>query len=94
MRQRVNRVVSRRPRWHTAVNDTMNVVEVSKSLEDGVRDLGDDLNIDGADAFIDPIEGTLVHELHADANVGIRQECAVERDDVSRVTVVHDLQFA
>ena len=76
------------------MNDTMNVVEVSESFEHGMRDFGDDLDIDGADAFINPIKGTLVHELHADANVGIRQERAVERDDVSRVTVVHDLQFA
>jgi len=90
----VNCVVSRKPRRHTAVNDTMNVVEVSESFEHGVRNFGDDLDIDGADAFINPIKGTLVHELHTDANVGIRQERAVERDDVSRVTVVHDLQFA
>lgn len=90
----VNCVVSGKPRRHTAMNDTMNVVEVSESFEHSERDFGDDLGIDGADAFINPIKGTLVHELHADANVGIRQERAVERDDVSRVTVVHDLQFA
>jgi hypothetical protein len=76
------------------MDDTMNVVEVSESFEHGVRDFGDDLDIDGTDAFINPIKGTLVHELHADANIGIRQERAVERDDVSGVTVVHDLQFS
>lgn len=72
----------------------MNVVEVSESFEHGVRDSGNNLNIDGTDAFINPIKGTLVHELHADANIRIRQERAVEGDDVFRVTVVHDLQFA
>ena len=72
----------------------MNVVEVSESLEHGMRDFGNDLDIDGTDSLINPIKGTLVHELHAVANIGIRQERAVERDDISGVTVVHNLQFA
>jgi hypothetical protein len=76
------------------MNDTVNVIEICESFEYGVCDLGDDLDVDGADAFIYPIKGTLIHKLHADTNVRIRQEGAVERNDVSRVTVVHDVKFA
>ena len=76
------------------MDDTVNVVEVSESFEHGMGDLGNDLYVDWADAFVNPIKGTLIHELHADANIGVRQERAVERNDVFRVTVVHDLQLA
>jgi hypothetical protein len=54
------------------MNDTVDVVEVCESFEYGMRDLGDDLDVDWANALVNPIKGTLVHELHADANVRIR----------------------
>ena len=76
------------------MNDTMDIVQICESFEYGVRDLGDYLDVDGTDAFIYPIKGTLIHKLHADANVRIRQESAVERDDVSRVAIVHDVKLA
>lgn len=90
----VNRVTVKKPRRHTAVNDAVNVVEIGETFEYCMRNLGDDLEVDRADAFIDPIKGTFIHKLHADANVWIRQESAVERDDVIRVTVMHDMKLA
>lgn len=76
------------------MNDTVNVIEIRESFKHGVCNLGDDLDVDGADAFIDPIKGTLIHKLHADTDVRIRQKGTVERNDVSRVTVVHDVKLA
>ena len=73
------------------MNDTVNVIEVSESLEHRICDLSDHLNINGAYLFVNPIKGSLVHELHTDADVRIRQKRAVEGNDVFRVTVVHDL---
>ncbi len=73
--------------------DPVSVVEVGEAFEYSMCNLGDDLDIDWADTFINSIEGALVHELHADANVRIGQKRAEERDDVFRVTVVHDLQL-
>ena len=75
----------------TTMDDTVSVVEVSESFEHGMCDLGDNLDINGAYLLINPIEGTLVHKLHTNADVRIRQKRAVERNDISRVTVVHDL---
>src|SRR6266850_3419354 len=76
------------------MNDTVNVIEIRESFKHGVCNLGNDLDVDGADAFVYPIKGTLIHKLHADTNVRIRQEGTVERNDVSRVTVVHDVKLA
>jgi hypothetical protein len=64
------------------VNDAVNIIEISESLEHGMRNPGDNLDVDRTNALIDPIKGTLVHELHADANVRIGQERAVERYDI------------
>ena len=73
------------------MDDTVSVIEVSEPFEHGMCDLGDNLNINGAYLLVNPIEGTLVHELHTNTDVRIRQKRAVEGNDVSRVTVVHDL---
>ena len=76
------------------MNDTVNVIEVCEAFEDGQCDLGYDFDIDRAYPLVDTIERTLVHKLHTDADIGVGQERAVKRDDVVRVTVMHDLQFA
>lgn len=92
MRHPVNRTASETGRnVRTAMNDTVCVVEVSESFEHGKCDLSDNLNINGAYLFINPIERTLVHELHANTDVRVRQKRAVEGNDIFRVTVVHDL---
>jgi hypothetical protein len=53
------------------VYNPVSVVEVGEAFEHSMCNLGDDLDIDWADTFINSIEGALVHELHADANVRI-----------------------
>ena len=53
------------------MNDTVNVVEVGESLETSMGYLGNYFNVDGAYLFVNPVEGTLVHELHTDAYVRI-----------------------
>jgi len=78
----------------TAMNDTVSVIEVSESFEHGTCDLSDDLNINGAYLLVNPIKGTLVHELHANADIWIRKKCAIERDNVWRVAIMHNVKFA
>ena len=78
----------------TTVDDTVDVVQIREALEHGESDLGDHLDVDGADLFVYAVERALVHELHADADVGVGEERAVEGDDVLGVAVVHDLQLA
>ena len=56
---------------HTTMNDTVDVIEVSESLETSMCHLGNYFDIDGAYLFVNPIKGTLVHELHTDAYVRI-----------------------
>jgi len=71
------------------MNVTVSVKEVSESFEHGMCDLSDNLYINGA-LLVNPIKGTLVHELHTNTDVRIRQKRAVE-GNVSRVTVMHDI---
>ena len=73
------------------MNDPVDVVEVGKPLEHRMCDPSDNLNVNRTDFFVNPIKGTLVHELHADADVGIRKECAEERNDVFRMAIMHDV---
>src|SRR5882762_6034147 len=52
-----------------------------KSLR-GLGDHGDHIDVDGAYALVDFIKRALVHELHADADARVRQECTVKRDNI------------
>ena len=76
------------------MDDTVNVIEVCEAFEDSKCDLGYDLDIDRAYPLVDTVERTLVHKLHANADVGIGQERAVKRDDILRMTIMHYLQLA
>ena len=78
----------------TTVDNPMHVVQVCEALQHRVCDFTDHLNVDRPDFLVNAIQGALVHELHAYADVGVRDKRAVEGDNVLRVTVVHDLQFA
>jgi hypothetical protein len=44
--------------------------------------------------FVHAIEATLVHEFHADADVGLGHKCTIERNDVRGTAVVHYLKLA
>lgn len=55
--------------------------------------MSDNLDINGSDLLIDTIERALVHVLHANTDVWIRQERAKERDDIWGVAVMHDVQL-
>ena len=76
------------------MNDTVNIIEICEAFKDSKCDLGYNLDIDRAYPLVDTVERTLVHKLHANADVGIGQKRAVKRDDVLRVAIMHDLQFA
>lgn len=42
----------------------------------------DDIDVNCSNFFVDSIEGTLVHEFHADANIRFGEERAKTRYDV------------
>ena len=66
----------------TTVDDTVDIVQVGEALKDSERYLPNDIDINGSDLLVDTVEGALIHELHADADVRVGDEGAVERDDV------------
>ena len=80
--------------YSTSVNYLMNIVEISQAFQDAPGNHCDDVDVDGTKFFVDAIEGTLIHELHADADIGVGNERAVEGDDVVRMAVVHDLELS
>jgi hypothetical protein len=53
------------------VNDTVNIIEICEAFEDGMRDISYDLDVDRAYPLVNTVERTLVHKLHADADVGV-----------------------
>lgn len=79
---------------HTAMDDAMDIIQIRQAFQHGESDLTDNINVDSANLLVDTIQGALVHEFHAYADVGICEECPVERDDVFRMAVVHYLEFA
>jgi hypothetical protein len=78
----------------TSVDDAMDVIEINQALQHCVSDPGDDIDWDGPLPLVYSIQGSLVHELHADADVGIGYECSIERNDVLRMAIMHELKFA
>jgi hypothetical protein len=72
----------------------MNVVQVRQPLQHSQCDLTHNVDVDGSNLLVNPVQRTLIHKLHADADIGVRDECAVKRDDVWRIAVMHDLQFS
>jgi len=53
------------------VSDPTNIVQVLQPLQHGQCGLPNDININGSNLLVDPAKQPLVHELHADADVGI-----------------------
>ena len=47
-----------------------------------MSDHADDVDVDGSNLFVNPIERALVHEFHADTNVRFGNEGAKTRYDV------------
>ena len=75
----------------TTMNNPMHIIQIRQALEHRQRDLAHNINLNRANLLVYPVQRALVHELHADADVGVRYERAVERDDALRFTVVHNL---
>ena len=69
-------------RLRTAMDYPVHVVQVGEPLEHCQRDLSDHVDVDGANLLVNAVQRALVHVLHADADVRIRYESAVEGDDV------------
>lgn len=76
------------------MDDPVNVVQICQPLQNGQSNVPNNVDINGSNIFVNAVQGTLVHELHAYTDIGVRYVRAVERDDVSGITIVHDLQFA
>ena len=66
----------------TTMDDAMDVVKVCEALQHGESNLAHNANIDRTMLLVDPIEGSLVHELHANADVWVGNEGTIERDDM------------
>ena len=77
----------------TSVNDPMDIVQVHQPLQHGQRDIPHDVDVDGSNLLVNPVQRALVHKFHVNAGVGIRDERAVKRNDVRRIAIVHDLKF-
>ena len=48
-----------------------------------------DVNGDGINLLVDPVQRSLIYKLHANANARVRDERAIQRNDARRVSVVH-----
>lgn len=69
----------------------MLVTQVPLSLKDRDGDLANHLHVDGPNALVYRVEGTLVHELHPQAYIRLCEIRAVGRNDEGRVAVANDL---
>jgi len=77
----------------TTVNDAVGIIKVRQTLKYGQSNLAHNIDINRTYFLVNPIQRSLIHKLHADADIRVRKECAVERDDILGSAVVHDLQF-
>jgi len=75
----------------TTVNDAVRIVKIRQTLKYGQSNLAHNVNINGTYLLVDSIQRPSVHKLHTDADIGVRKECTVERDDILGPAVVHDL---
>lgn len=71
--------------------DSVNIIQIRKTFKNGQRDLTHNVDIDGSNLLVNPVERTLIHKFHANAYVRIRQESAIERYDELGIAVMHDL---
>ena len=60
------------------MNDPVNIVQVCQPLQHGQRDLPYDIDVNGTNLLVNPVQRSLIHELHADADIGIPDERAVK----------------
>ena len=63
---------------HTTVDDSMHIVEIRQAFQYSQRNFPHHLHVDGTYLLVNTIERTLVHALHADTDVGIGEEGAIE----------------
>lgn len=64
----------------TAMDNSMDIVEIGKTFQNTHGDSGNDLDLDRTNFFVDGFKGAAIHELHADADVGIGEVGAVTLD--------------
>lgn len=76
------------------MNDAMDIVEISQAFKDSECNLGDDFDVNRTYSLVDTIQRALVCEFHANTDIRVGEKGAVEGNDVFRMTVVHDLEFA
>jgi hypothetical protein len=76
------------------MNNPMRVIQITQALQHRVSDETDDTDIDCARLPANSIEGTFVHELHADADVRLRQKGPEAGNDILRLAIMQDLQFS
>jgi hypothetical protein len=76
------------------MDDVVNIIEICQPLEYSKSHLPDDFNIDRSDLLVRAVERSLVHELGTNTDIGICYVGAIKRDNIFRVAVMHNLQFA
>ena len=64
------------------MNNPVDVVEIRQTFQDGHCEHGDDFYLNWADFFVYPIERSLVHKLHANADIGFGKKGSVRRDNI------------
>jgi hypothetical protein len=62
----------------TTVNDAMDVVQICQAFQDCQCNLPYDVDVDSPNFLVDAIQGPLVREFHADADIGIGEKRAIE----------------
>jgi len=78
----------------TSANDPVDIIQVCKPLQHSQNDLPHNVDVNGSNLLANPVQQSLIYKLHADANVGVRDEYAVKRNGVRQIEVMHDLQFS
>ena len=73
------------------MNNAVDIIKIRQTFEDSQSNLADNLDINGSNLLVDAIKRAFVHVFHTNANVGIGKKGAPKRDDVLRVTVVHNV---
>jgi hypothetical protein len=62
----------------TTMDNTVNIVEISQTLQYSERHVANNVNVNGAYLLIYPVQRAFVHEFHADADVGVGEKRAIE----------------
>lgn len=77
------------------MKDLVHVVQVCQTLEYGQRDGTYDINANGSDFLVNPVQRAFVHVFHANIDATrTREERTPVRDDAVGITRMHNMYFS